>query len=77
MFLIVVSEGGLIQDVIQFDSRQKAEEEADSIAEGMDPEADDVIVWDLEKKSRVYQPLAEDEDEDEEEDEEEDEPTGS
>ena len=54
---VVASEGGLIQYVSVKEDLKSAERDARSMARTMDPETDDVVVWDLDEDSKVYQPL--------------------
>lgn len=57
-YLVIVSDGGLIRDVEPFHQPGDAKARASAIAGGLDPEMDDVIVWDLEDGCRIFQPLA-------------------
>lgn len=62
-YLVVLSEGGLIQGAFEFKKLTEAKREANRIAGNLDREADDVVVLDLHiaypEEQRVYQPFHE------------------
>ena len=64
-----MAEGGLIQLVEPFKEKQEAEQRADHLAEKLNDESDDIVVWDLDDGATVYSPLG-DYDEDDAEGEE-------
>jgi hypothetical protein len=57
-FLVVIAEGGLIRAVEPYATLKEAKNAANRAAPNLDPEADDVVVWDLHDDRKVYQPLA-------------------
>ncbi|MGI0148425.1 MAG: hypothetical protein ACREDF_02675 [Thermoplasmata archaeon] len=71
-YLVIVVEGGFVQEVLPYINKQPAIEESERRADDMDPEADDVVVWDAKTNKKIYDALAEDEDDEDEDDEDED-----
>ena len=57
-YLTIVAEGGLIQAVEPYLTLKEAQKAAERAAPNLDPESDDVIVWDLHDDRKVYQPLS-------------------
>lgn len=58
-WLVVVSEVSLIRHVEPFTSFKAAKRWADEIAVKLDPQGDDVVVWDLalDQNQIIYSPL--------------------
>jgi hypothetical protein len=56
-WLVIASEGGSVQNVEPFSSLKKAKSRADELGPQMNPERDDVVVWDLVLGRAGYNPL--------------------
>jgi hypothetical protein len=56
-FLVIIAERGLIQAVEPYETLKEAKKAANRAVPNLDPEADDVVVWDLANDRKVYQPL--------------------
>jgi len=57
-YLVITAEGGLIQACEPYETLKEAKKAANHVASNLDPEADDVVIWDLHDDRKVYQPLA-------------------